>query len=96
LAEHIRRRRAAGDDAYWFALALGQIQDPKTAPVLAQLLAETVKTAGPNDRILWNLLSAFGYAVNRRFHQDDKTAQECVQEALAWWRKEGEPASHRQ
>jgi hypothetical protein len=86
LAERIRARHAAGQDVYQFAFALGQIQDPRTVPVLAQLLAETLKTARSDDDILGELVSAFERAVGKSFDDAGETDREAAKNALAWWR----------
>lgn len=88
LAERIRERHAAGDVAYRFILALGEIEDSKTAPMLAQLLAETLKTTKPNDPILNYLISAFEKVTDQSFRCEGQTHQECARKALAWWRQE--------
>jgi hypothetical protein len=93
LAERIREQHAAGKEAYWFTLALGEIDDPRTPRVLAQLLAETLKTAGPDAVILRHLVYAFDQATGSSFHDEGKTNQDRARNALAWWREEGQTAS---
>lgn len=90
LAERIRQCQAEGRHGYWYTRALGEIEDPQTAHILAQLLAEALKTSGPDDVLLDNLTWAFGSAVERSFREEGKTHEERARAALAWWRREGD------
>ncbi len=88
LAEIVRQKWKAGEDASPFILALGGFKSRQAAQILADLMADRLRTDPENETLLRELVSAFGSASGKWFSHSGETHQEAARKALKWWHEQ--------